>query len=140
LVAVFASHRPEFERLLEVFRAKPRLTKITNEGYGQNLEDERRLRWSEPYMIPEPDRTNYRETLAKLGVQTMVRRVDGSIIFVVSERVPFLNESAKGYEYSEDAQEPQVSSLDTVNLGCDDPMFYRRIDGKWSLYLQSYCD
>ena len=139
LVAVFASHRPEFEQLLGVFRAKPRLSKITNEGYGENLEDERRLRWSEPYMLPEPERTNYRETLGKLDVQEVVRRIDGSIIFVVSERSSFFfDESAKGYEYSDSAQTPQVRSLDTVNLGCGE-MFYRLLEGKWSLYLQSYC-
>jgi hypothetical protein len=135
LIAPFESLRPEFEKLRELFRQNAQLDELNNQG----LAWKERLRGRRAnYEIPEPQRTNYQEVLARLHVESVVRRANGDIIFVVSERSPFLDGSAKGYEYSENALEPRVSSLDTVDLGCG-KIFYRLLEGNWSLYLQSYC-
>ena len=135
LIASFQSRKPDFEKLLELFRQHPQLQEFTHQGLA--WKETRRDRAS--YEIPMPQRTNYQQSVLRLHVGSVFRRADGNIIFLVSERSSFFNEgSAKGYEYSDDPLEPEVGLLDTVKLDCGD-IFYRLLEGKWSLYLQSYC-
>ena len=78
------------------------------------------------------------EMMRTIGVSQVVRRYDGSVVFLVSGGGIFSN-SAKSYFHSQKPSEwgHEVISLDAVSLRCDGA--YTRLDGRWSLYLEPNC-